>query len=574
MAKKKSPRKYYNQKGRRKRRRRINIKAVLLALFMLIVIAAVIVCAVVFIPKLFSLKTKTYFIAGTEADISLYYYDDYDERLLASSDSVTRGTEVESSGRTYEQNGKTYVLIKYDGEEYYVAESCLVTESDQIVQETEKWVRTSVTVYTSNEDSQIESFIEKGSHVNITGYDELDENGAANMYEIEYNGITGWVYAKYLVETEDEALEEYETVYANHEGREYSKELYGGSVDDLDWYPYESVSFEDNGLLDEDASVMYLNASALADVDSYLEIAVSNGVNGVVVDIKDGRLTTTFDIAAELSPTSNSHAYMDEETFAAAIEKIKEAGLYIIARIVAFDDEYYAEDNPDDCIETTVTSTVWVSAFSRNVWYYNVALAEEVIEKYGVNEIMFDYVRFPDSAYSMSLDEDTDFKNTYGESKAQALQNFLFYACDRIHESGVYVSVTLEYETVGKYVMSYGQYWGAFSNIADVVCPFALVDYIGSASSQWEDPYTTIYDWAERAAARQSEVETPAVMRAWVTGYDVPYWSASVDCDAEYVENQIQALYDQGLDGGFIIYNEEANLSAYEQICPAWNMSY
>lgn len=566
-------RKYYRER-RKRRRRRINKKAVAGAACILALIIAAVVCAVIFIPKLISSNSKMYYIAGTSSDISLYYYDDYDERLLVSSETIVRGTQVKSSWKTFEQNGETYVLIKYDEEEYYVESSALVKEETEIVKETSLWVRTSVTVYENSEDSVISSFISKGNQLNITGYDFLDEDGAVNMYEIEYGAVTGWVYSKYLVETEEEACAVYESVYTNHEGRAYAYELYGGSVDDLDWYPYESVSFESNTLLSEDARVMYLDASALLDIDSYLSLAEENGVNGVVIDIKDDHLTTTFDIAAELSPTSNTNAYMDEETFAAAIEKIKESGLYMIARIVCFDDEDYAADNPDDCIETTVTSAAWVSAFCRNVWYYNVALAEEVIEKYGVNEIMFDYVRFPETAYSMSCEEDTDFKNEYGESKAQALQDFLYYACDCIHRSEVYVSVTLEAETVGKYVMSYGQYWPAFSNVADVICPFALTDNIGTDSSYWSDAYTTAYNWAERAAARQSEVETAAVMRAWVTGYDVPYWSPSVECDAEYVEDNVQGIYDWGLDGGFIIYNEEANLTMYKQLAPAWNISY
>lgn len=550
------------------------MKAVLLAAAGVLVIAAVAVCAVIFIPKLFTTHTQTYFVAAESAQASLYYYDDYDERLLASSDKITRGSEVTSNGETYEQNGKTYVLIKYEENEYYILESSLVQDENLIVQETEMWVRTAVTVYVNSEDSQIAGFIEKGEELAITGYDTLSEDGSVDMYEIEYDGMTGWVYSKYLVQTQEDAEKIYTSVYTNHEGREYSYELYGGSVDDIDWYPYERTDIEGNELLSEDAAIMYLNADALADIDSYLEIAAENGVNGVVVDIKDDHLTTAFDTALELSPTAYANAYMDEETFAAAIEKIQAAGLYIIGRIVVFSDSDYAADNADDCIDTTVTTTLWVSAYSRNVWYYNVALACEAVEKYGFNEIMLDYVRFPESSYSMSLDEDTDFKNTYDESKAEALQNFLFYACDSIHEAGAYVSVTLEAEAVGKYVTAFGQYWPAFSNIADVVSPYALVDHIGGSSSYWNDPYTTIYDWSERAAVRQSEVETPAVVRAWVTGYNVPYWSPSVACDYEYVENQVQALYDWDLTGGFIIYNEEANLTMYEQLAPAWSVNY
>lgn len=568
-----SRRRRHSPKRAYKRKRRLNKKAFFLTLAIVVVIAAIVCCAVIFIPK-FTGAVGTRYIAGDSASVNLYYYDDYDEHLLKSSDTIARGTAVEYRGETYIQNGQTYAIIEYNEEEYYVSESCLVETLDEVVQETQKWVRTPVTVYKNSSDSQIESYIEKGAEVNIIGYDAIDSDGAVTMYEIEYEGITGWVYSKYLADTEEEAEAVYEEVYVNHEDREYAYELYGGSTADLDWYPYEKTEFADNPLLDEDARAMYLNAEALSDIDSYLSLAEEYGVNAVVIDIKDDSLTTTFDIAEELTPTSNDEAYMSQESFAEAIEKIKEADLYIIARIKVFYDPGYAADNPDDCIDTTVTTTSWVSAYSRNVWYYNVALAEEVIETYDVNEILFDYVRFPETSYTMSEDEDTDFKNTYNESKTQALQNFLYYACDQIHKYNVYVSVTLEAETVGKYVTAYGQYWPAFSNIVDVVCPEAFTDYIGGTSDYWYDPYTTVYDWAERVAARQSEVETPAVVRAWVTGYDVPYWNAYIECDSTYVEDQVRALYAWGFSGGFIVYNSSCDLEKYELIAPAWSVSY
>ena len=44
----------------------------------------------------------------------------------------------------------------------------------------------------------------------------------------------------------------------------------------------------------------------------------------------------------------------------------------------------------------------------------------------GFNEIQFDYVRFPEDAYNMSIKGNSDFKNKYDEEKAEAVQNFLF----------------------------------------------------------------------------------------------------------------------------------------------------
>lgn len=562
MIKRRVRKKYYKKKNP------VTVKKVLIALAALAAAAGLAAAAYYLWPEISDSAGERY-IAGSSADVELYYYDDYDSHLLKSSETIVRGTEVRYTGEDHTENGQTFSIIEYDGAAYYVDHEYLVKSPDDIVKETEKWVRTSVTVYKNNEDSQIESFIKKGEQVNITGYDTIGEDGAVSMYEIECDGITGWVYAKYLADSRTEANEVYEDVYYLHKDREFTSELYGGSTEDLDWYPYEKPEFEDNELLAE-ARSMYITGDAVANIDDYLDLAEESGVNSVVLNIKDTYLTTKFDTAAELSPSANKNVCVSEEVFAEAVQKIKDAGLYIIARIVVFNDSYYSADHPEDTIETDVTTTAWVSAYSRDAWYYNVALAEEVIEKYGVNEIQFDYIRFPDTAYRMSLDESTDFKNTYNESKAEAIQNFLYYACDQIHKYGVYVSADVFGESAYRYVTAYGQYWAAISNVVDVISGMPYTDHFGN-NDTWSDPYSTLSSWAESVNLRQSEIETPALVRTWITGYDVPLWNPYVECDADYATAQIQALYDAGITGGFMIWNGASNLSKYQQISPAWS---
>ena len=57
----------------------------------------------------------------------------------------------------------------------------------------------------------------------------------------------------------------------------------------------------------------------------------------------------------------------------------------------------------------------------------------------GFNEIQFDYVRFPETSSQMSANRNTNFKNAYEEEKAEAIQNFLYYAMDQIHKEKVYL---------------------------------------------------------------------------------------------------------------------------------------
>ena len=94
-----------------------------------------------------------------------------------------------------------------------------------------------------------------------------------------------------------------------------------------------------------------------------------------------------------------------------------------------------------------IANSYWPSAFCRYVWEYKVALAKEAVESMGFNEIQFDYVRFPDGTYQYEKNGNIDYHNTYDETKAQAIQRFLMYAVEELHDLGVYVSADVFGET-------------------------------------------------------------------------------------------------------------------------------
>lgn len=515
------------------------------------------------------INKEAMYLASSDKVVKLYIQDD-DGNLKEDKDLV-RGTKVSSYKDTITKDNKSYIKIDYDKSIYYVDSGSLVKDAKSAVLEKVKYVRTSVTVYQNSEDSKIESFIKKGNKIDVTDYDKLLEDGSVNMYKIKNDNTEGWVYGKYLVNDEETANEVYNenSVYDTHKDRKYGlRELYGGKASTLDYYPYERVEFENNKLL-KSAKAMYLNAGTIGSIDSYLKIAKENGVNAIVVDIKDGALAYSSEVAKEISPTAYKTAINDNSLYKAAIDKIKEAGIYAIGRIVVFNDTHYAKDHPEDCIN----STGWPSAYSRNVWYYNVELAKEAAREMGFNEIQFDYVRFPENAYNLSVAK-ADFKNKYDEEKAEAVQNFLFYATDQIHKEGIYLSVDVFGECSSEYVTAYGQYWPAISNIVDAISSMPYTDHFGRSVDTWTNAYQTVNNWAKGASARQKEIPTPAVARTWITAYDTPYWNPKVIYNAGKIEDQVRALYDAGLDGGFITWNSASSLAKYEQIKSAFAKNY
>ena len=552
---------------KRRKKRRVNPLKVGIAIG---IFAIIVVLVVLLLGKGKDIISKeAMYLASSDKVVKLYIQDD-DGNLKEDKDLV-RGTKVSSYKNTVTKDNKSYTKIDYDKSIYYVDSGSLVKDAKSAVLEKVKYVRTSVTVYQNSEDSKIESFIKKGNKIDVTDYDKLLEDGSVNMYKIKNDNTEGWVYGKYLVNDEETANEVYNenAVYDTHKDRKYGlRELYGGKASTLDYYPYERVEFENNKLL-KSAKAMYLNAGTIGSIDSYLKIAKENGVNAIVVDIKDGALAYSSEVAKEISPTAYKTAINDNSLYKAAIDKIKEAGIYAIGRIVVFNDTHYAKDHPEDCIN----STGWPSAYSRNVWYYNVELAKEAAREMGFNEIQFDYVRFPENAYNLSVAK-ADFKNKYDEEKAEAVQNFLFYATDQIHKEGIYLSVDVFGECSSEYVTAYGQYWPAISNIVDAISSMPYTDHFGRSVDTWTNAYQTVNNWAKGASARQKEIPTPAVARTWITAYDTPYWNPKVIYNASKIEDQVRALYDAGLDGGFITWNSASSLAKYEQIKSAFAKNY
>lgn len=558
---------------KRRRKRKIKIGRVLLFVIILILIIGIII----FFTskgKNISIGKSSMYLAGDTNKVTTYIMDE--DNSFKENSELFRGKKVIYSGKKVNMNDNEYLLIKFDNKEYYVNAKQLVKNVKDVVLEKERYVRTSVTVYENETDSKIASFIKKGNKLDITGYDKLLDDGNVNMYKIKYNDTEGYVYSKYLVNDKESADSVYNEngVYDIHKDRKFKgRELYGGKASTLDYYPYERVDFEDNKLLKK-AKTMYLNAGTIGSIDSYLKIAKENGVNAIVVDIKDGALAYSSNVAKEISPTAYATAINDNSSYKSAIDKIKDAGIYAIGRIVVFNDVHYGKDHPEDCISSTASSRLWPSAYSRGAWYYNVELAKEAVKEMGFNEIQFDYVRFPEDAYNMSIKGNSDFKNKYDEEKAEAVQNFLFYATDQIHKVGAYLSVDVFGECSGEYVTAYGQYWPAISNIVDAISSMPYTDHFGRSVDTWTNAYQTVYNWAKGAAARQKEIPTPAVARTWITAYDTPYWKPTVIYNASKIEDQVKALYDAGLDGGFITWNSASSLAKYEQIKTAFNKDY
>lgn len=525
-----------------------------------------------------NMRVYSMYVAGNSGSISLYNKD------FKKVKGVVRGTKVKTNKLVVKKNKDKYFKIVYDKKNYYIKEENLVERKRDILFEHEVYVRTNATIYKNNSGIEILSYVKKGEKLEILGFDKILSDGSVNKYKVKYNDIKGYVYSKYTSLTLEDALK----VYSENGIQDYMKKmgdsLGAGSAIDLDYYPYEKGSFKNN-VMPDDVRALYINASAISNIDSYIALARESGINAFVIDIKDNTAPAyPAEAMKKYSKTNYDHAINTYENYKKYVKKAEDAGFYLIGRITTFKDSYYIDDHKEAAIKNSGgdafnhNGSYWPSAYNRGVWEFNVALALESVKELGFNEIQFDYVRFPDRTTKLEREGVINLSNTYNETKSQALQTFIMYACDELHEQGAYCSIDVFGESASNYVTAYGQFWPAISNVADVISGMPYPDHFnaheyGIDEVVWTVPYKLLNEWSKYVVKKQSVIPTPAKVRTWIQVYDT-HKTPSVVYDTSKVSDEIRALYDNKLNAGFMTWSGSSSISKYKSVKDAFKGEY
>ena len=172
-----------------------------------------------------------------------------------------------------------------------------------------------------------------------------------------------------------------------------------------------------------------------------LSLIRSTELNAVVIDIKGDRGFVPYRSRVPLATEIGAQHIITIPDLGALLRSFHEDGIYTIARIVAFKDDPLGAARPDLAVKTANgviyrdrEGLRWVDPTSREVWNYNIAIAEEAARA-GFDEIQFDYLRFPDSAQVHFPPPNTV------ASRTQAIGGFLETARQRLVPYNVFLSV-------------------------------------------------------------------------------------------------------------------------------------
>ena len=233
------------------------------------------------------------------------------------------------------------------------------------------------------------------------------------MKKITYKDVNktkvAWIEDGYLASTLNEAVDQ--------------------RFKNLDFTEKVKKEYKDNKRVKVRGLYVSAHSVALKDrLDELIELAKKNNINAFVIDVKGDYGELTFPMSDEINKyTKSANKNPIIKDIEPVIKKLKDNGIYAIARIVSFKDTIYAKENPDKIIVykdggkafTNSDGLVWVSDYDKNLWEYNVTVAKEAA-KAGFNEIQFDYVRFP-ASNGGKLDKVLNYRNTDNLTKAEAI---------------------------------------------------------------------------------------------------------------------------------------------------------
>ena len=222
-------------------------------------------------------------------------------------------------------------------------------------------------------------------------------------------------------------------------------------------------------------------------LDGYIALK-KQGLNTIELDVKDETGNVGFTKGAPTIARKNGAArpYYDPQH---VVKKVHAAGLYLIGRVVTFEDPITSLSNPglairrgDGSVWKTSGGLGWLSPYSRAAWKYDVDVAVAAA-KAGFDEIQFDYVRFPSDGDVESI----RYPAGHDQKMRSQISKFLRYAVGRLHPLGVRVSADV-FGLSATHDLGIGQYPSQISQIVDTIYPMTYPSHYRSGEYNLPDP--------------------------------------------------------------------------------------
>ncbi|MFO7292406.1 MAG: putative glycoside hydrolase [Actinomycetes bacterium] len=276
--------------------------------------------------------------------------------------------------------------------------------------------------------------------------------------------------------------------------------------------------------------------------DPIMEMIDAGLINTVELDLKDEGGDVWYDTGVELAHEIG--AVTELYDLEQAVEELHAKGVRVVGRIVNFRDprlaNYAVENGHLDWVIQNPDGSAYgqyggfTNPFDPDVREYNMALAEEAA-RLGVDDIMYDYVRRPDTL------QEIVYPGQDGEPE-DAIVSFLAESRERVHAAGARLAAAV-FGIAATRPHEVAQDIPRMAAEVDYIAPMIYPSHWGPGEYGVENPNAQPYDITFRSLSDfvQQVEGTGAFIVAWVQDFSL---------GIEYGEAEVRAQIDAARDAG------------------------
>ncbi len=307
---------------------------------------------------------------------------------------------------------------------------------------------------------------------------------------------------------------------------------------------------------DFEARGIYVNRFSMGcrKMNRLIDRLIALGGNTVILDGKDMSGKLSFPSRVTLARDIDASASSIIADPAKLFHDLHQKGLHVVIRLVLFYDPLLAAKRPDLAVRSATTGEPWVEK-GKQAWVdpshptvqrYNLDIARELAEM-GVDEIQFDYIRFPamgntrDAAYS--FDEQKIPKH-------QVITAFLAQARKELAPYEVLLSLDVfgvmgwehseDIQTTGQKIRDLAKYCDVMS---PMIYPSHFYGPFQNIANPSDEPFLVISETCKKFSALLEEERV--TLRPWIQAF--PFGTRTFS--EEYILEELRALNQSEANG-------------------------
>ncbi len=310
--------------------------------------------------------------------------------------------------------------------------------------------------------------------------------------------------------------------------------------------------------------------SRMASIMQYMR--AHEGLNSFVIDIKDNSGRVPAKPPEHVPARAGSYSQLP-----GLIQILADLDYYMIARIVAFQDPYRAQQEPERAIRGADGSLwrdrdgrLWLNPYDEKNWEFVRDIALWAVDM-GFHEIQLDYVRFPDSARGLEGSGTVLMPGSEKyETRGDCIAAFLDYMSEALKGKAYLGADIFGFATIASDDMGIGHKWEQLADSVDFMCPMVYPSHYYNAGIYGfqvpeAHPYEVVYKAMAEALERSEGLRGKT--RPWLQDF-----SMRIKYGPEEVSGQIRAAFEHGIQT-YMLWNPANNYTDGVEYTPEVEVS-